>query len=242
MNKVTKILQITRLGLLPAVLQQRVAAGVEHFQFLSTLDCQHVVDIGANCGQFALISRKCFPTARIDSFEPLAEPAQQFSAVFANDPNTHLHRTAIGASQGEATIHVSNKIDSSSLLKIGAQQADLFPGTDEKETRTIPVTSLTHILRKQDIGPQALLKIDVQGFELEVLKGCEELLPRFAFIYVECSFVELYEGQAFADEVIRYLQARQFQLSGIYNLCNDRVGRAVQADLFFTFATKAQAE
>ena len=75
-----------------AMLRYGVAASVEHVKVLSGLDCRYVVDIGVNCGQFALISRKCFPDARIDSFEPLAEPAGRFEKVFAWDGNVHLHR------------------------------------------------------------------------------------------------------------------------------------------------------
>ncbi|HEB94406.1 MAG TPA: FkbM family methyltransferase, partial [Gammaproteobacteria bacterium] len=77
------------------------------------------------------------------------------------------------------------------------------------------------------------LKIDVQGFEMEVLRGCEELLRRFQYVYVECSFVELYAGQAFADEIIAFLRERNFILDGVYNPCYDKNGRAVQADFFF---------
>ena len=49
---------------------------------------------------------------------------------------------------------------------------------------------------------------DEQGFELTALQGCEELLDRFEWVYAECSFIELYEGQALADEVIAWLRER----------------------------------
>jgi len=79
----------------------------------------------------------------------------------------------------------------------------------------------------------ALLKLDVQGFELEALKGCEDLLHCFAWVYAECSFVELYEGQALADGVIAWLRERGCVLSGVYNMTYDKQGRAVQADFLF---------
>jgi len=53
-------------------------------------------------------------------------------------------------------------------------------------------------------------------------------------IYVECSFVELYQGQALADEVISFLREENFSLSGIYNLNYDKSGRAIQGDFLFT--------
>ncbi|MGA7966535.1 MAG: FkbM family methyltransferase, partial [Gammaproteobacteria bacterium] len=89
----------------------------------------------------------------------------------------------------------------------------------------------------EEIASPALLKLDVQGFELPTLQGCEDLLSRFAWVYVECSFIELYEGQALADEVITWLRERGFALSGVYNMSYGRSGRAIQAD--FLFALKS---
>ncbi len=233
MKKLSKLIQIIQQGLFFAFLRHNVAAGVEHRVVLGPLDCRHVVDIGANRGQFALIARKYFPDAKIDSFEPLKEPADRFQALFDNDQFTQLHRLAIGLNEGEAEIHVSSRDDSSSLLPITDTQSMLFPGTAEHETRMIQVAPLKNIIPEQDVQKPALLKIDVQGFELEVLRGCEELLEQFQYIYVECSFVELYAGQAFADEVIAFLRERNFILEGVYNPCYDKNGRAVQADFFF---------
>ena len=77
-------------------------------------------------------------------------------------------------------------------------------------------------------------KIDVQGFELEVLKGCEDILGKFAYAYIECSFTELYAGQALAYQIISWLEARKFNFTGIYNIGYDNFGKAVQGDFFFT--------
>jgi hypothetical protein len=84
-----------------------------------------------------------------------------------------------------------------------------------------------------DLGERNLLKIDVQGFELEVLKSAETLLPGFRWIYAECSAVALYEGQALADEVIQWLKMRQFDLVGRFNPSRGRDGALLQADLLF---------
>ena len=74
---------------------------------------------------------------------------------------------------------------------------------------------------------------DVQGFELQALAGCEDVLERFAWVYVECSFMELYAGQAFADAVIAWLRERGLRLAGVYNMAYDGEGHAVQADFLF---------
>ena len=213
--------------------RHRVAAGVEHAQVLSGLDCRTVVDIGANRGQFALVARQCQPHAGVISFEPVPAAAAKFRAVFAGDDRVTLHEAAIGPAPGNATIHISRRDDSSSLLPITVTQVALFPGTAEVGTATVRVAPLREFVSAEDIQPPAFLKLDVQGYELEALRGCEDLLDRFAYVYAECSFVELYGGQVLADEVIAWLRERGFRLRGVHNTEYDRGGCAIQADFLF---------
>ena len=214
-------------------LRHGVAPSLEHLRVLSLMAPETVVDIGANRGQFALAVRHVFPHARIDSFEPLPGPAAIFRRVFAADAWVRLHEMAIGPATGGAEIHLSARDDSSSLLPIGREQERIFPGTAEVAVARIEMRRLEDVLPRADIAAPALLKLDVQGYELQALRGCETLLDAFAWVYCECSFVELYEGQALADEVIAWLRARGFALLGAYNMAFDHAGRAVQADFLF---------
>jgi len=128
---------------------------------------------------------------------------------------------------------VSASDDSSSLLPISQVQERLFPGIGEVRTETIRVGPLADYVSPEEIVPPALLKLDVQGFELGALRGCADLLKCFAHVYAECSFVELYTGQALAHEVINWLYERGFKLSGIYNVSYDKAGQAVQGDFLW---------
>ena len=228
-NKLAKVLQSRRLA--RALLRYGVLAGVEHRPVLSC-DLAAVVDIGANRGQFALAAREYAPEARIASFEPLPGPAAIFRRVFARDPMVTLHEKAVGPKSGEADIHVAAADDSSSLLPM-ALQTSFFPGAGECGTAQIRVAKLADCLSGDEIRPPALLKLDVQGYELQALRGCEDLLDSFTWIYAECSFVELYAGQALADEVIAWLRDRNFSLKGVHNLFYDTSGRAIQGDFVF---------
>ena len=223
-----------------ALRRHRVAAGVEHARILRNLEpIRTVVDIGANRGQFALVARHCFPEARIVSFEPLAGPAGIYRAVFGDDERTTLVEAAVGPQAGAAEIHLSERDDSSSLLPITERQDELFPGTAESGTASIRVVRLADVLAAQEIAAPALLKLDVQGFELQALEGSEDVLPRFDWVYVECSFVELYAGQALADQVIAWLRERGFRLVGVFNMTYDGADRAIQADFLFAQEDKS---
>jgi len=232
--KLIKAVRLARVARWRAGVRQGVAATIEHGA-LARLDPapRTVVDIGANRGQFALFAAELFPEATIHAFEPLAGPADRFERVFRGEARVHLHRVAVGAQSGRAAIHVSARADSSSLLPITERQTAVFPGTEEVATREIAVATLADRLDAAAIAAPALLKIDVQGFERQALEGCETLLDRIDTVYIECSFVELYAGQALADEIVGWLRDRGFALAGIHNLTVGRDGEAIQADFLF---------
>jgi FkbM family methyltransferase len=224
----------TRLDFLKG-LRYNIPAAIEHIQVLKLIDNPNTfIDIGANKGQFSLAARHAYSDAAIISFEPLSGPAEIFKKVFTKDQNIVLHQSAIGPQKDTVEMHVSNREDSSSLLPIGNKQSSMFPGTEESHNEEIKVAPLNHFLSKKDLTKPVFVKIDVQGYELEVLKGSKNLIDEFDYIYVECSFVELYEGQALADEVIAYLANYSFKLKGVYNTFYDKKGIAVQADLLFS--------
>lgn len=213
-----------------ALVRQHVAAGLEHVSVLRNLgDVRTVVDIGANRGQFALAAHRVWPEATVISFEPLSVPAGVYRSVFALNGRVRLITAAIGPERGHASIHEARRDDSSSLLPITGRQKALFPGTEEVGTCRVRVARLVDEM-SGDFERPAILKLDVQGFELQALQGCEDLLHRFDWVYVECSFIELYAQQALADQVLDWLGARDFVLRGVYNPSYDGRGAAVQGD------------
>lgn len=214
-------------------LRHGVGASIEHQPVIAALHVATLVDVGANVGQFSLLVRKLHPGARIFAFEPLAAAAASYRALFAGMPGVTLHQAALAPEAGLATMHVSASADSSSLLPISERQTEIFPGTGEVGTEEVRTGPLDAFLAPADIVAPALLKIDVQGFEREVLQGCATLLDRFDHVYVEASFVALYEGQALADEVISYLESWGFDLAGRHNESRDASGQPVQADFLF---------
>ena len=187
----------------------------EHQAILRALKPALVVDVGANRGQFSLDVRCAVPRARVVAFEPLGPEARTYCEIFAGTPTHSLHRVAVGASAGLASLHVSAARDSSSLLPIGERQTDLFPGTEEVGTEVVQVRVLDDFIDEFRAAGPTLLKVDVQGAELDVLRGATESLALFRWVYLEMSFVELYDGQPLADVVVTELRSRGFQLTGL---------------------------
>ena len=229
----TKLLSLLKSGVYRRGLRHGVGAAIEHEAVVVRLNPAFVIDVGANVGQFSLLVRKAVPAARIVAFEPLRKPAARYRALFAGDVQVVLHACALGRETAELDMHVSAREDSSSLLPISSVQAAEFPGTQEVGTEKVKAAPMTALLSAADLPPRTLLKIDVQGYELEVLQSAEPLLPHMDWIYLEASFVALYEGQPLADDIIAYLAGQGFQVVEKGNLSYGAGGALVQADYLF---------
>lgn len=223
---------LLNLRLLKVFLKYRVMAGVEHNHILRKENFKTIIDIGANRGQFSLAASHFNKEAVIHAFEPLTKPAKIFKKIFCNYDNIHLHKTAVGSSNNESVINISNEDDSSSLLEISDIQLKYYPNTNEVGTQKVNVSKLGSNIKSSNIISPALLKIDVQGYELEALMGAEELLDKFDYIYCECSYIALYKDQPLVNDIIIFLSKNDFILSGIYNSQIEK-GDCIQSDFLF---------
>lgn len=234
LQQIKKAVKSLKEPLFRRALRFGVSPSHEHRGVLSSLgDINTVVDVGANVGQFALICSSCFPNAKVHSFEPLSKARNVFSKVMDGSDRVFLHPVALGEHRAELQMHVTAKADSSSLLA-PSLQASIFPGTHEVGTEVALVMPLEDRLNRDDISSPALLKIDVQGYEMQVLRGCKTLLDCFEHVFIELSFVELYAGQALAPEVIGWLAENGFLLNGCYVSSGSYLnGKMIQGDFLF---------
>lgn len=206
---------------------------MEHRHVDFACDHRSVIDVGAHSGQFALFALERFPAARVHCFEPLPGPRERLARVLARSSRVALYPYAIAARSEDRVMHVAGRDDSSSLLPISRRQIEVFPATAPVGTLRVAARRLDELLEPGDLVGPALLKIDVQGAELEVLEGSRSLLERFDEALVECSFVELYEGQPLIDDIVAFMQAGGFRLAGLSSPQHDPSGRVIQADVLF---------
>lgn len=215
---------VTTLGVVPAL---------EHRNAFPGRDYRLVIDAGANKGQFAAFAAWRWPQAELVCFEPLSGPRKILNSVLSRcAPGRALVRpVALGEEAGDFTIHVATREDSSSMRALGDRQRTLF-SMEEARTETVSVERLDDALGDVAMHRPALLKIDVQGFEYELLKGAPRTLDQLDAVYVEVSYVELYEGQKLADDVSALLSEAGFEASFTHvNHYED--GAPVQADILF---------
>ncbi|KUR73690.1 hypothetical protein AQZ52_01605 [Novosphingobium fuchskuhlense] len=213
-----------------------VAAAVEHVGAMRSMPAATVIDVGANIGQFSLMTRGIHPHAMIHAFEPLQAMADTYAKLFRDDKRVALHRYAAGSSASTSELNVSKQPDSSSMLPISDQQSTLFPGTEKAGVEQVRVERIDDVLNVAALAEPILVKLDVQGFELEALKGMPKVLERARWVYLEASFTSLYVGQPLGNEIVVWLNRNGFELTGVYNPSYSPEGTNVQTDLLFTRA------
>jgi FkbM family methyltransferase len=214
-----------------AVLHHRVAAGTEHLAAIRYCAANTLLDIGANKGQFSLAFRTASPNATIVAFEPLPEAADVYERLFARSSRISLQRVALAEHEGTAQFYVADRADSSSLLTPGKGQERAF-GVRVARTIEVPVKRLDECVDVSSLIPPVFLKVDVQGGELGVFECCDSLAA-IDFIYVELSFVQLYDGQPLFREINSYLEGRGFTIAGIFNQVMTAEFGPTQVDVLF---------
>jgi FkbM family methyltransferase len=202
---------------------------VEHIKAIEGLDPKTLIDVGANKGQFAVLARYLFPSVEIHAFEPLEEEGQRFKTVVSG--SRKLYRIAISSESGNKTFYVTSRADSSSLLKPSKAQADAY-GVSLAQHKDVDTARLDDVIDLSKFPRPILLKMDVQGGELAVLRGMPRSIPFLDFVYSEASFIHLYEQQPLAGEIIRFLEDCGFKIRGVFNQSSTKFG-PTQADFLF---------
>jgi FkbM family methyltransferase len=209
-----------------------IPGAVEHLEIIAYVRPMHLIDVGANKGQFALATHSVMPNVRIDCFEPLPTAAKTLENwARAASSQLRIHRVALSDKKGNAKFYVTSREDSSSLFLPTKAQRD--NGINVKDTIPVSMDRLDNIILPKEIRRPSLLKIDVQGGELNVLKGMGQLSEVIDFIYFETSFIELYEGQPLFADTHEFLKSKGFMLRGVANCHADRARGPSQADALY---------
>jgi FkbM family methyltransferase len=212
-------------------LSRCVLPAVEHHQALGCIVFKSLIDAGANKGQFAAAARGLNPALVVRAFEPLPGPRAQFASVLQGD--TIVYPFALGLAPARLNFFVTSRADSSSLLRPGSGQKAAYD-VDLDHEETVEVVRLDEVLDVAALPGPVLFKLDVQGAELDALRGSEGVLSQIAHVYLEGSFVELYEGQPLVSEIMPFLKEKGFGLRGVFNQSITEKFGPTQADFLFS--------
>jgi FkbM family methyltransferase len=170
-----------------------------------------VLDVGANRGEFARHAAGCFPGAAIHCFEPLPVCQPLLQALAAQHPQIRLHPFALGETSGNAEMFENDYAPSSSLLPMQERHRELWPKTVGTKKITVAIETLDGAIAREKPAAPFFLKLDVQGFEMSVLRGATEALRHTAVVMMEVLFEPLYAGQSDYRELLNFMAERDFR-------------------------------
>lgn len=200
-----------------------------------------VIDAGANAGQFARAALGRWPGAVVIAFEPQSAVAERLAATLAPLGHVEVHAVALGATDGTTPFFVHRHNLSSSALPV-AEAARPLPWAAELAPVTVPMARLDTALAGRELTPPCLLKLDVQGSELEVIRGAPETLSRVDALLVETAFEPGYVSQPAFAEVHQALLDLGWVLTEPLDFRRERDRRIVEADMLYRRADRPRSD
>jgi len=170
-----------------------------------------IIDVGASIGAWSEAARFVYPNSKIYSFEPIPDSYSLLARrSYKHRGTIRVFNYAVGDESGERTLYVSDHLPASSLLKMTVRHKSMFPCTDQRKEIRVPVKRLDEVEEVVWEEP-ILVKIDVQGFELNVLRGVGMHLSRVSVIQIEINFEDFYDEQASSIELFSFLHSHGFR-------------------------------
>ncbi len=209
----------------PAAARERLLEGIDV-----------VLDVGANAGQYGQGLRELGFRGRLVSLEPVAEAFAELERRAEADGAWEAVRVAASDADGEITLNITGDSRSSSVLPRNERFSDK-PGWAPKESRGVAARRLDGMLGELlHPNERAYLKLDVQGYERQVLDGAGAALARFEAIEMELSVTPLYEGQPSLTEMLPLLAERGFRPVCLEPILLDDDGLLMELDGLFARA------
>lgn len=185
-------------------------------KFVKDTDFGTVFDVGANVGQNLFRMQRAFPTAYIYCFEPIRSTYEILSKKIRHNRKTKCFNVALGSKQGPASMTLDSDSRQNSLADASL---DSTREQGEHQSHQVVVDTLDHFVKSQNICSIDFLKIDTEGFDLEVLRGGEQMLAsrRVAAIQVEAGMNRANRKHVPLEHFRNYLEDKGYVLFGIYD-------------------------
>ena len=224
----------TSLGAQASV--EALAAHLKDLFAATNITC--VLDAGANQGQYYEFLRDWVGFGgRVISFEPVPALAGELALRSAADPLWTVCSFALGSRDETLPLRIAGNSGWTSFLeKAKPQVTEVADAVTVTDIVTVPVHRLDCILARilpEYAHENIYLKLDTQGFDLEVLQGAGSMLAHIAALQTELEFLPIYANAPSYISVLEYLQENQYALTGAFPVWRDRSLRVGEMDAVF---------
>lgn len=218
-----KGLSLRQLSILSDLKQEGRFDGVTHF-----------LDAGAHHGEYAESCLSVIPGLQGLCFEPTPETFSRLESRFRGRHAVRCLQVALGAKEGTATLMRSPIDQANSLLPMDTAHVEAWEGSASQPSVQVKVRPLDDLLVENGVKGCFLLKVDVQGYEKELLLGAENTLKQTRLLQLEMSFVNLYDKGATFEDVWSHVHSKGFRLLRMGEFINSpKDGLPLQGDLLF---------
>ena len=191
-----------------------------------------IFDVGTHVGDTTELYRKYFSGSNIFCFEPFSESCDYLKSRFINDYKINAVELALGIKDETKSLYVSNFSNLNSLQRPNERAW----GFTDKKSVDVETTTLDQFCYENDIKHIDILKLDVQGSELDVLMGSKTLLEKgnISLLYVEWQVVPLYENHHKYYKIAEFLAGYEYEFFNLYNINEARSGQIRWGDAIYT--------
>jgi FkbM family methyltransferase len=192
-----------------------------------------VIDVGAHEGEYAKRLRAGGYEGEIASFEPVPRAFEELERKAKRDDRWTVHRLALGREDGTTTMNVVHGT-LSSLLPATKFGAGRYPRLQEPEPVEVEVRRLDRVVDETlgglD-GRRPFLKLDTQGYDLDVFAGAGNAIDRFVGLQSELSLMEIYKGMPGMQESLAAYGGAGFEIVALYPVSRQtRTARVLEYD------------
>ncbi|NMC85437.1 MAG: FkbM family methyltransferase [Anaerolineaceae bacterium] len=196
-----------------------------------------VLDVGANDGETGMFLRRIGYKGKIISFEPISSTFKKLSEKAQKDPVWDAYPIALGSKNEQRTIKLMDQSYLISFLDPNENFVHFFGKEDRTKEETIQIRRLEDVLPEviTDLeSARIFLKMDTQGFDLEVFAGLGQLVDKIVLLQSEASIIPIYKNMPHISDSLSTFEAAGFTIAGIYTVnMEEATLREIESDLLF---------
>ena len=205
---------------------------MKYLYYLRNKEPEVIFDCGANIGFVTHKFIEKFSKAHIYAFEPNPSVFDKLNHHYSGNDYVHCFNMGIGDKSGEMVFYINKNSGTSSFLRPTEYHTSNI-ASKKITPKNVEITTIDEIMSKENLKHIDILKLDIEGFELNALKGIKNIEEKVSIVYLEVNLIPTYEDQPLIEDLIKYLRNANFHLYNFYGINENNHYQATITNLLF---------